>query len=68
MDRNMKNFVIYTPDGYTQAPDMTELENCQILAFESARDKESALKSFTAEHADLFQKGFHNIECREIIL
>ncbi len=62
----MKHFIFYTTDGYTQAPDLTEMENCQILAFKDAPDMQSAWDSFTPLHTKLSERGFHNIKCAEL--
>lgn len=63
----MKHFIFYTTDGFTQAPDLTEMENCQILAFEDALDIQTAWDSFTILYSGLSKMGFHHIECKELI-
>lgn len=63
----MKHFIFYTSEGFTQAPDLTEMENCQILAFKDAPDIQSAWDSLATLNMSLSKMGFHNIECREII-
>ena len=63
----MRQFIFYTTDGFTVAPDMTELENCQILAFELAPDLHAAWNSFAISHSDFLQMGFRNIVCRELV-
>ncbi len=63
----MKHFIFYSTDGFSQAPDLTEMENCQILAFEDAIDMPSAWDSFAALNISLAKMGFHNIECKELI-
>ncbi len=63
----MRHFIFYTTDGFTQAPDLTEMDNCQILAFEDAPDKPSAWNSFASLYANLSKMGFHNILCKEIM-
>ncbi len=64
--KQMRHFIFYTTDGFTQAPDLTEVGNCQILAFEDAFDMQSAWNSFASVCADLSKMGFHNIVCKEL--
>lgn len=63
----MKHFIFYTADGFTQAPDLTEMENCQILAFKDAPDIQSAWDSFTTLNIGLAKMGFQNIKCKELV-
>jgi len=65
----MKRFIIYTTEGYTIAPDNTDIENCQILSFEDANSKEEARDKFFAHHQDLFKHGFSRckVVCVEIV-
>ena len=62
----MKHFIFYTTDGFTQAPDLTEMENCQILAFEDALDIQAAWDSFAVLNTSLSKMGFNHIECKEL--
>lgn len=64
----MKQFVFYTTEGYTYAPNSENVENCQILAFETANDKNEAMDLFKARYAYLSEQGFSMAEvvCREI--
>lgn len=62
----MKHFIFYTPDGFTQAPDMSEVENFQILGFMEAPDIQTARDAFIMSHRHLLNMGFRNIECKEV--
>ena len=62
----MRHFIFYTPDGFTQAPDLSDVDNCQILAFVDAPDINSAWDSFASLNPDLLKRGFYNIVCKEL--
>ena len=40
----MKNFVFYTAEGYTESPNGEQVENYQILGFESGNTQDEALQ------------------------
>lgn len=63
----MRHFIFYTPDGFTQAPDLSDVDNCQILAFVDAPDINSAWDSFVSLKPDLLKRGFYNIVCKELM-
>ena len=42
---NMNEYIIYTTEGYTEAPnENVEIENCQVLGRVSGDNQENALK------------------------
>ncbi len=65
----MKHYVFYTTEGYTFSPNYNDIENCQILAFEHARDIKSARDLFNQRHEYLVKQGFslEKIVCKEIV-
>ena len=40
----MKNFVFYTAEGYTESPTGVQVENYQILGFQSGNTQDEALQ------------------------
>jgi len=39
----MPTFLFYTSEGWTQAPDMSDVENYQILGFVQEQDEQKAM-------------------------
>lgn len=42
------NYLFYTTEGYTQSPDMREIENCQVLGRAQGATKYIALQNLLA--------------------
>lgn len=63
------NYVIYTTEGFTQTPTGDAIENCQILAFETAENEAEVKEIFFSKHPSLFNLGFtkEQIVVRQII-
>lgn len=55
----MKEYIIYTTEGTTYAPDETvEIDNCQILGRECGVDSEDAIRNLLHNHAWIVEAGF----------
>jgi len=54
----MKNFVFYTFEGYTVSPTDIELDNLQILGFESGENSEEAIKILINNNSWIKKSGF----------
>lgn len=46
----MRNYLFYTTDGYTQAPDKREIDNCQVLGRAQGATKYIALQNLLKEN------------------
>lgn len=62
-------YVFYTTEGFTQAPDGEAIENCQILAFVEAEGVRQAWRKFKKENAWMKGRGFSldKAVCRELV-
>ena len=60
----MNNYMFYTFEGFTQSPTGMEVENLQILGFESANTKDVALNNLIKNNKWIAEAGF----CLERIL
>ena len=45
----MKKYIFYTTEGFTQAPDGEDIENCQLLGCASGQDKQEAMDNLLKE-------------------
>lgn len=55
----MNEYIIYTTEGYTEAPnENVEIENCQVLGRVSGDNQENALKTFLADNQFILEAGF----------
>ncbi|HEY8389986.1 MAG TPA: hypothetical protein VIL26_03440 [Clostridia bacterium] len=52
------DFVFYTFEGSTTAPDGSDVENLQILGFEKADTYEIALKNLISKNDWIKEKGY----------
>ena len=55
----MKEFVFYTPDGYTQSPCGSDVENFQILGFAKGETAKSALNNLIKQNDWIINYGFN---------
>lgn len=55
----MNEYVIYTPQGFTQSPTNEEVENCQILGFVKAYNIEQARLQLMEDNPWLVISGFN---------
>lgn len=71
MNRNyqiMAEFIFYTTEGFTQAPDGGDIENCQLLGRAYGKDKHDALSNLLKENPWIKKRGFEPYEaiCKEL--
>ena len=67
----MKEFIFYTTEGYTTAPDgHSNVENCQILGITSGCDSKNALHRLLQDSPWIVDLEYNidNIICRELTL
>ena len=62
----MKTFLFYTTEGETIAPDGSEVENCQVLAFVDARNAAEARCKFCEQEQWAMESGYCEILVREV--
>ena len=64
----MTEYIFYTTEGFTQAPDGEDIENCQLLGRAYGKDKHDALENFVKENPWIEQRGFepHEAICEEL--
>lgn len=54
----MKEYIFYTTEGFSQAPDGDNIENCQLLGCACGIDKQDALQNLLKENSWIEQRGF----------
>lgn len=64
----MTEYIFYTTEGFTQAPDGENIENCQLLGRAYGNDKHDALSYLLKESPWIEQRGFDPYEaiCKEL--
>ena len=65
----MKKYIFYTTEGFTQAPDGNDIENCQLLGRAYGKDKHDALSNLLKENPWIKERGFEPCEtiCKELV-
>jgi hypothetical protein len=65
----MAKFIFYTDEGYTIAPDNSELESLQILGFENASNLKEGIRELFTNNPWIKESGFktRNIKYRLIL-
>lgn len=58
----MKEYIFYTAEGFTQAPDGEDIENCQLLGRVYGNDMHDALQNLLNKHPWIEQRGFDPYE------
>ena len=54
----MEKYIFYTTEGFTQAPDGEDIENCQLLGCASGQDKQEAMDNLLTENPWIKERGF----------
>lgn len=54
----MKKYIFYTTEGFTQAPDGEDIENCQLLGCAYGQDKQEAMDNLLKENPWIKERGF----------
>ena len=64
----MAEYIFYTTEGYTQAPDGEGIENCQLLGRAYGKDRREALDNLLMDNPWITERGFdpHEAICREL--
>ena len=58
-DHRMKEYIIYTAEGTTYAPNETvEIDNCQVLGRECGEDSADAIRNLLHNNAWIVEAGF----------
>ena len=65
----MTEYIFYTTEGFTQAPDGNDIENCQLLGRAYGKDKHDALSNLLKENPWITERGFEPCEtiCKELV-
>ena len=65
----MTEYIFYTTEGFTQAPDGNDIENCQLLGRAYGKDKHDALSNLLKEIPWIKERGFEPCEtiCKELV-
>lgn len=58
----MTEYIFYTTEGFAQAPDGEDIENCQLLGRAHGEDKHDALQNLFKENPWIEQRGFNPYE------
>lgn len=66
---DMTEYIFYTTEGFTQAPDGNDIENCQLLGRAYGKDKHDALSNLLKENPWIKERGFEPCEiiCKELV-
>jgi len=64
----MTEYIFYTTEGFTQAPDGDDIENCQLLGRAYGKDKNDALSNLLNKNPWIKERGFEPFEaiCKEL--
>ncbi len=65
----MTEYIFYTTEGFMQAPDGEDIENCQLLGRAYGKDKHDALSNLLKEKPWIKERGFEPCEiiCKELV-
>lgn len=58
----MTEYIFYTTEGFTQAPDGDDIENCQLLGRAFGKDKHDALDNLLKKSPWIKERGFDPYE------
>lgn len=64
----MTEYIFYTTEGVTHAPDNNNIENCQLLGIAGGKDRQEALDILIKNNPWIVERGFepHKAICREL--
>jgi len=64
----MTEYIFYTTEGFTLAPDGENIENCQLLGRAYGKDKHQALENLIKENPWIEKRGFepNKAICKEL--
>ena len=55
----MNEYIFYTTEGFTQAPNGDDIENCQLLGRASGKDKYEALVNLLKYNPWIVERGYN---------
>lgn len=55
----MRQFIFFSNEGYTSAPEGTHVENCQLLGGAAGETPEEALDNLLSDNPWIMNTGFH---------
>ena len=58
----MTDFIFYTTEGFTQAPNGNDIENCQMLGIAKGKDKVEAKDNLIKEYPWIIEADFNSSE------
>ena len=66
----MAEYIFYTTEGYTQAPDGEHIENCQLLGITCGNNKNEALYNLLKENSWIKERSFNpsKVTCKKLAL
>lgn len=66
----LKNYIFITTEGYTFSPNNSDIEpdveNCQVLGFESGKNPEEAFYNLKINNLFLTELGYNEVICYEL--
>lgn len=66
----MKNYIFITTEGYTYSPNNSDsepdVENCQVLGFESGKNAEEAFNNLKISNSFLNDLGYNEVICDKL--
>lgn len=54
----MEDYIFYTTEGFTQAPNGNDIENCQMLGIAKGKDKVEAKDNLLRDNPWIINAGF----------
>lgn len=54
----MAEYIFYTPEGYTEAPDGDEIDNCQMLGRATGADRNEALMNLLKDNPWIEERDY----------
>lgn len=58
----MADFIFYTAEGFTQAPNGNDIENCQVLGIAKGKDNVEAKDNLLKNNPWIIEAGFDPVE------
>lgn len=58
----MSEYIFYTTEGFTQAPDGESIENCQLLGIACGVDENDALDNLLKQNLWIVKRGYNPSE------
>ncbi len=65
--KQLKKYIFYTTEGFTQDLKNNDVENCQIIDWIEGKSPKNAFQNLKKENQFLKQVNFDNIMCQELL-